>query len=366
MKIALVHYATHPVIGGVERIIRAHARLLRRHGHEVTIISQRGDADFTIEPGGKKERYLHDLRSIVVRLDLVVVHNVMTMPFDLPLTQALAELAQNFSGPRWIAWVHDVAAANPDLQPTAKILHRAAQGFEYVAVSALRARQFEEVTSVTAQVIPNGIDPAEILDLPVAVTTFADRHHLFDGRPILLHPTRLLRRKNVELGLSLIQAMRASGAVLLVTGAEDPHNSASLDYATWLRAERERLGVADRVIFIGDELDLSDETVAALYRVADGLFFPSRQEGFGLPILEAALHRMPCFYADIVPLTDLLGPNARRFELTEEPTVIAEKILETLKHDPSTLARKQALSYRWDRIYKEHLEPLVTGAIPKT
>ena len=362
MRIALAHYATHPVIGGVERIIQAHARLFKKHGHEVITISQRGDAGFTLEPGGTREGYRDQLGTMLAGFDLVIVHNVMTMPFDLPLTEAFAELAQESRGQRWIAWVHDVAAANPDLQPAAEILKRAAEGFEYVAVSKIRARQIEEVTGLKAQVIPNGIDPAEVLGLPGTIVAFAEHHCLFDGRPVLSHPTRLLRRKNVELGFAVIQAMRASGAVLLVTGAEDPHNSVSREYAAWLRGECERLGVEDRVIFIANELDPSDETVAALYRVADALFFPSRQEGFGLPILEAALHRMPCFYADIEALTALAGPNARKFALDDAPAVIAEKILETLENDPATLARKRALSYRWDRVYEEHLAPLLKGA----
>ena len=366
MKIALVHYATHPVIGGVERILHAHARLFRQRGHEVTAISQRGDADFTIEPGGTKERYLRDLDKVLAGTDLVIVHNVMTMPFDLPLTEALAELAQGHRPQRWIAWVHDVAAANPDLQPVGKILKRSVNGFEYFAVSSLRARQLAEAMGVTAQVIPNGIDAAEILSLPPAAAAFAERHYLFDGRPVLLHPTRLLRRKNVELGLAVIEAMRASGAVLLITGAEDPHNAASRDYAAWLRAEREQLGLADRVIFVADELEPTDETVAALYRVADALFFPSRQEGFGLPVLEAALHRMPCFVSNIEPLNDLTGPNAHPFGLQETPSGIARGILNTLVNDPATQARKRALSYRWDRIYTEHLAPLLTKAAPVT
>jgi len=32
---------------------------------------------------------------------------------------------------------------------------------------------------------------------------------------------------------------------------------------------------------------LDDATVANLYQIADALFFPSTQEGFGIPIIEA-------------------------------------------------------------------------------
>jgi glycosyltransferase involved in cell wall biosynthesis len=290
-----------------------------------------------------------------------MVHNVMTMPFDLPLTEALAELAKSLRGTRWIAWVHDIAAVNPDLQPAPEILKRAAEGFEYIAVSALRARQFAETTGVLPWVIPNGINPAEILGLAPVIAEFAERHGLFDGRPVLLHPTRLLRRKNVELGFAVIDALRAGGVVLLLTGAEDPHNPASREYAAWLRAECARLNVADRVIYTADELPSDDRTIAGLYQLADALFLPSRQEGFGLPVLEAALHRMPAFVSDIEPINKLAQENVARFSLEETPHAIARLIQETLASEPASQARKRALGYRWDRIYEDFLSPLLTA-----
>ena len=37
MRLGLLHYTYAPVIGGVERVMADHARLLREQGHEVTI-----------------------------------------------------------------------------------------------------------------------------------------------------------------------------------------------------------------------------------------------------------------------------------------------------------------------------------------
>ncbi len=44
MKIAIVHYTSWPVIGGVESVIRQHALLMSRHGHEVAIVCGEGGA----------------------------------------------------------------------------------------------------------------------------------------------------------------------------------------------------------------------------------------------------------------------------------------------------------------------------------
>jgi glycosyltransferase involved in cell wall biosynthesis len=63
----------------------------------------------------------------------------------------------------------------------------------------------------------------------------------------------------------------------------------SQTYLDELKRLRDELALHDAVIFAADELDhnLDYATVAELYRVVDALLFPSAQEGFGLPILEA-------------------------------------------------------------------------------
>ena len=44
MKIALLHYSSPPIVGGVESVLAHHARLLTNAGHEVTILAGRGEA----------------------------------------------------------------------------------------------------------------------------------------------------------------------------------------------------------------------------------------------------------------------------------------------------------------------------------
>ena len=70
--------------------------------------------------------------------------------------------------------------------------------------------------------------------------------------------------------------------------------------------------------------------IRELYRVADALLFPSAQEGFGLPVLEAGLARLPAFCADIEPFRAIAGENLHYFDLNEDPTLTAHRLLETL------------------------------------
>ena len=61
------------------------------------------------------------------------------------------------------------------------------------------------------------------------------------------------------------------------------------------------------VHFLSDYYLVQDDTMRDLYLLSDCLLFPSRQEGFGLPVLEAALHRMPIWCGDIPSYRALEG-----------------------------------------------------------
>lgn len=364
MKVALVHYAYAPVVGGVERVMEEHARLFAAHGHEVTVLCQRGEST---DPRVRvvllsAENCATTLRSVLAANDVVFIHNVATMPFEMALANALAQLADELPAVRFFAWVHDIAACNPDIAPVPELLRRAHPPYRYIAVSELRARQFRELTGVDCRVIPNGLDPARVLGLPTNVARFADEFSLLDGRIVLFHPTRLLRRKNVEMSLAIAAEMKAQGhpVSLLITGAEDPYNAASQEYAAWLRSERVRLGIEREAIFVGEHMDVADKELAALYTLADALILPSRSEGFGLPMFEAALHCLPIFAADIEPLRSLSSVGAAFFDLAAPPSIIAAQIATHLSANAAHIARKTThVQSSWSAIYEKHLASLL-------
>ena len=364
MRIALVHYAYAPVVGGVERVMEEHARLFASHGHEVTVFCHRGesaDARVKIERLAGEETLLAALGLC----DIVFVHNVMTMPFDIALADTLARIAEQSPRVRFVAWIHDIAAVNPDYfaSPDAApaLLRSVLPRWEYTAVSRLRAEQWRALTGAECRVVPNGIEPARVLGLPEDVARLAEDFALLDGRLVLLHPARLLRRKNIECSLGIVAALKARVPVaLLVTGAEDPHNPASREYAAWLREECVQLGVEKEVIFVGEHFRVGDAGLAALYRLADALLFPSHSEGFGLPVLEAALHRLPVFCSDIEPLRSI-APAGTVF--IPGDAAAASAILHThFVADAAFLAKKATLSrFGWPSIYAGHLAPLLTS-----
>jgi glycosyltransferase involved in cell wall biosynthesis len=155
-----------------------------------------------------------------------------------------------------------------------------------------------------------------------------------------------------------------------VTGPADPHQASALAYVDRLRVETERLGIGQAVRFLGLEAEaagrgsLPHEVVATLYRIADALLLPSRDEGFGLPILEAALARLPIVCADLPVLREVAGDGALYILPDEDPTVVARRILERIDGDGAArLSRWVRQERRWQAIYRHHLAPFLDRAV---
>ena len=72
------------------------------------------------------------------------------------------------------------------------------------------------------------------------------------------------------------------------------------------KAKIAELGIADRTRL----LKVSDSELPALYRGAQAFVFPSRYEGFGLPLLEAMAAGAPAVITDIPASLEVAGDAA--------------------------------------------------------
>ncbi|WP_367027021.1 glycosyltransferase [Methylococcus sp. ANG] len=73
--------------------------------------------------------------------------------------------------------------------------------------------------------------------------------------------------------------------------------------------------------------DVVNEDLRALYSLADTLIFPSLQEGFGWPIIEAQACGCPVVTSNIAPMTEVGGNGAVYINPREETSaasIIAE------------------------------------------
>ena len=97
-----------------------------------------------------------------------------------------------------------------------------------------------------------------------------------------------------------------------------------------------------------------------LYQISDLLFMPSKQEGFGIPLLEAGMLKLPIACSDIEPFKSIAGKDAFYFSLKDNPKEIAENILAYLGQlQQHRMYRKVFCNYLWDNIYRDLLKPFL-------
>ena len=79
--------------------------------------------------------------------------------------------------------------------------------------------------------------------------------------------------------------------------------------------------------------DCSDAELNDLYRLADCLIAASYDEGFGLPLIEAAHHRLPVLARDIAVFREVAPPHTHFFKASN-PEELADVIRATAKQAP--------------------------------
>ncbi|HSR21496.1 MAG TPA: glycosyltransferase family 4 protein [Anaerolineales bacterium] len=406
MDVAILHHAANPILGGVENVMRAHSRLLAKAGHRVRIVAGRGsqvdpDVEFVKIPlvdsqapevlavkpaldSGTVPREFDRLTSEVEsRLaeglrgtELVFAHNVCSLNKNLALTAALLRLSEKQASPRLVLWHHDLAWTTPryrsELHPGYPwdLLRSDWPRAVQVTISEFRRRELADLLRVPTdriRVVPNGIDVTGFLGIGAEAGEIVQRFALLEAAPLLLLPVRITRRKNIDLALQILQQLKKKHAdvMLLVTGPAGPHNPANREYLDNLLALRKSLNLEDRAVFVSAASGraISDEALGGLYRLADALILTSTEEGFGIPILEAALAGIPCFCPDIAPLRELGGEDIHYFPPGADAALMAEQMSAVFSVSKPYVLRKRVLrEHTWSRIYAEHLLPLLKEA----
>jgi glycosyltransferase involved in cell wall biosynthesis len=215
-----------------------------------------------------------------------------------------------------------------------------------VAISSASADDVERHLRVPREridVIPLGYGtPPRVT--PTPGPELRERLGLGEG-PIVLNVAMKKVHKNQ---LRLVQALpavreRVPGAQLVLPGAPTP-------YEQELRAEASRSGVGGAVAFPGwvDDADLE-----GLYAAASAFVFPSLNEGFGLPVLEAMVRGVPVVAASAGSLPEVAGDAA----LIVEPTSVEEIASATtralsdgpLRERLVAAGRERPAAFTWDR-----------------
>lgn len=139
----------------------------------------------------------------------------------------------------------------------------------------------------------------------------------------ILHVGVMNRRKNIPTLIYAFKKLRAQGFInlklVLVGKIEDKKFS---DNKEEIQTAVKETGLENDVIFTGY---LSDEDLAAVYSNASLYVFPSLNEGFGIPILEAFKYNLPVLVANNTSLPEIGGEAVVTFNPLEADD-IAEKM----------------------------------------
>jgi glycosyltransferase involved in cell wall biosynthesis len=401
--LAIIHYSCPPVIGGVEFVIRAHASLFVNAGYRTRIIVGNGKPlpapieTFIIpelsSTGGPMAGLIKTLGrgkcppafkaavKSVERLlepalkgvDVCMIHNVMTMHFNLVMTAALANIMRRSRSTRFIGWTHDATFRDPAYSAHHRnsypwdLMKRKLPGCDYCVISAQRQREIAKsfgIPKANLPVISDGINVPKLLVLTPRITRLFYEEKLHDMDIVALTPTRIVPRKNLEAGMELVAAFKLLGKNVrwLITGAPDPHNANSIVYFKKLLKIRRVLDVENEVIFLSKKFKghVQNKDLRGLFAVADMMILPSRHEGFGLPALEGGLAGMLMVLSDIPALKEIAGHDAVYMRTHEKPIHIARRAIYAFKASPRLVFRKKMITdYSWHAVFSQKIVPAI-------
>jgi glycosyltransferase involved in cell wall biosynthesis len=228
----------------------------------------------------------------------------------------------------------------------------AARADAVVAPSAAAADEVAEHTGIARDRITpihHGVD--QVVASPEAVGALRAELGIAD-RPYVCWVGTLEPRKDVGV---LVDAFAR-----LVERDDVPHRLVLVGPSGWLdgaaAAAQRAQALGERVLLVGA---VDPDRLRALYRGADVFALPSRHEGFGLPVLEAAAQGTAVLASDLPVLREVAGPAAR-FAPVGDVEAWADALGGLLGDDAARDAlgaagQARAAGFTWERSARAHL-----------
>jgi glycosyltransferase involved in cell wall biosynthesis len=218
-----------------------------------------------------------------------------------------------------------------------------------ITVSESSKRDIVDVYEVAPErisVIYNGIDEvfhSEDSELPKVDV---------DDRPYILSVCAAIPKKNVSSIIRALAALKERGLPHRLVHIGPPGSAQAS-----LEAEVRRFNLRNDVVFKGY---VSKFELAAYYRGADALLFPSFHEGFGIPIVEAMASGCPVVTSTAFSMPEIAGDAALLVDPYNVESLISvtHRILtnRSLREEMIELGRARARRFSWNRCANETVE----------
>jgi len=385
MRIAMVHWAFVPVVGGVESHLATLGNELARTGLRVSLLTgsvanETHERSYGMDVERSPHLDLHRLRAHsdaraddVVRLaigrfldrqrpDVVHAHNMHY--FSTTHLDALDAWCRLAAVPL-VLTAHNIWA-----DALARALSLRSPAFaRVIAVSNYVARELDlsGYDKETIDVVHHGIDTARFARQPHRREVVYARYPEMRGRPIVFHPARSSVTKGSLVAIEALDRVRRRHPdVLLVcagTGQIVDWDNVQGSELAAIRDSVMQLGLASNVLL----RPFSWEEMADLYQVADVTVYPSiNEEPFGIAVIEAmasgspvivtASGGMPEFVEDgvtgfVVPRHDAGALAHRIEEILDDPIQADAMALRArqavvARHSVAEMARRTVMSYQ--------------------
>ncbi len=255
--------------------------------------------------------------------DLVVVENLCSLPLNPSAGEAVARALK---GRRAILRHHDLAwqrarfAGSPPPADDPAWLH--------VAVTD-QARSELARRGLRAVVLRNRFDP-----YPPPGNRQATRRALrvADGELLIVQPTRAIRRKGIGRAIALAEEL---GATYWLVGATEEGYERELGAMLAASSARCLTGRPEGLVTATTGMEHA-------YAAADLVVFPSSQEGFGNPPVEASLHMRPVAVGPYAPAAEMRALGFRwldAYHLEEVRSWLGAPVTADLRHNAGTARR---------------------------
>ena len=407
-KIALLHFAYPPNIGGVEGMVKEHAEILTDLGYEVTIITGSGEEknskiklvvipelqsvmsfnpflqEKILDKGIIDDEFYkladsidQDLEKALEKIDIVVVHNMITIVRNLPFVHTFKNFVKKYPKKKYFGWIHDHSYINEfqikDLDKIVnskferELLTISIKNLKYILISESFREPFIRLMKLhdgETVVIPNGIDIKHFLEIDDLIWEIIDKYQLLKKFPLILSPVNILERKNIDYCLDIIHELKKTYPKIgyVITGKPSAHRSTA-EYYERLKKKIDDFDLKDNVMFFNDFLNraLMRTEIHDLYQIADIVFFLSKSENFGLPLLEAALTKTAILVSDLKVFREVGGEFVKYLDYR---IVSPEKAAELVKNFIEQSLRvklnyRSRTQYDLKTILKEKFIPLL-------
>lgn len=359
-----------PKIGGIQSYLYELWRRLPAHATTVLTTPQDGDEDWDAAQAFRVERtrepVLFPTRSLTRRVDALareVGADVVFLDPALPL----GGIGPRLTTAPYVVVLHGAEITVPGRLPGSRaVLGRVLRGAAgVVAAGEYPAREAAHAAGrpLPELVIPPGVDVERFTPVASADERAALRAHLglHPHRPTAVGISRLVPRKGFDVLLDAL-ALLEMDVQLVIAGAGRDRKR--------LEARAKRLGLADRVRFLGR---VPDEDLAAVYRTGDVFAMVCRErwggleaEGFGIVFLEAAACGIPAIAGRSGGSHEAVVDGETGFVVDPDDVTVLAQTLERVLLDHAlrdrlgTAARARALDCSYEARVRL-LAPLAAG-----